>query len=469
MRICRRRRIFVVTRRRVCARAAGQLLLGGRISRGVSILEPVFAELDMHLPRSATRALTVLLPARAKLLLQGLHMSPVRPVAAADAARLEALWAAASGLAGSQPIVGAALHAQFLELALKAGDPQRACEALMMEGFFSAFSGGYRARHRTQQAIVALRRSSKHIDAAEARCLIALADAYTTFFEGRNWERAHEALMVAQRITEDAGKADASWVSHLEALRYNALYWMGRPGTAARELPAAIQRADERGNKFVWSLMMLVSGWASYCRGDVDEGRRLHRVGLEPWKDDALYLPFWWRTLADYAAHMRQGNPCAAFESVDRAWPKLRKGLIVNQELYRIEARSVRARAALGCARHSNRDRAQMLRVAECEAARIHKEEVPWAKGVALSLRGAAASIRGDHKAAQRHLADAEPVLEAASLEMVLAFCRRGRGSLLGGDEGQALVDTAGQWFDSQGVKEPEQLSVIYLPGSWDR
>ena len=59
----------------------------------------------------------------------------------------------------------------------------------------------------------------------------------------------------------------------------------------------------------------------------------------------------------------------------------------------------------------------------------------------------------------------AEQAAEAASMRLFVHACRRARGRLLADAHGRALVDAADAWMVEQGVRAPERLAAVLLPG----
>ena len=62
-------------------------------------------------------------------------------------------------------------------------------------------------------------------------------------------------------------------------------------------------------------------------------------------------------------------------------------------------------------------------------------------------------------------LAEAGTRLRAAHLGINVASARYIEGSRMGGPEGQRLVDEADGWMRSQGVKRPDRVAALVVPG----
>jgi len=167
--------------------------------------------------------------------------------------------------------------------------------------------------------------------------------------------------------------------------------------------------------------------------------------------------------------HNYDGRASEAWAVVEKMWSQLRRTMLLSHEMFRIEARWLRARCALALALQTRgKRRDSLLDDALRMGQRIRREEVRWGHGIAEALFGAVASLRGKDDVAIAHFATAEPLLEGANLESTVAIVRRARGLLLGGDEGGALIDDAQRWFDAQGVCDPPRFGAMYLPGNWD-
>ncbi len=54
-------------------------------------------------------------------------------------------------------------------------------------------------------------------------------------------------------------------------------------------------------------------------------------------------------------------------------------------------------------------------------------------------------------------------------MSLFAAAAQRSLGSLLGGDEGRALVAAADQWMTSQGIRNPARMASLYIGPAPDR
>jgi eukaryotic-like serine/threonine-protein kinase len=54
-------------------------------------------------------------------------------------------------------------------------------------------------------------------------------------------------------------------------------------------------------------------------------------------------------------------------------------------------------------------------------------------------------------------------------MALYAAVAKRRRGELMGGDEGQALVQQADDWMRGEQIKNPQGMATMLAPGRWSR
>jgi hypothetical protein len=90
----------------------------------------------------------------------------------------------------------------------------------------------------------------------------------------------------------------------------------------------------------------------------------------------------------------------------------------------------------------------------------------PWASALATLLEAAIAGAEGDRARERTRLEQALVQLVAADMGLHAAVARRRLGALLGGSEGQAMGARTDEWMGQQGIRQPERMSAILLPGA---
>jgi hypothetical protein len=96
----------------------------------------------------------------------------------------------------------------------------------------------------------------------------------------------------------------------------------------------------------------------------------------------------------------------------------------------------------------------------------MDREGASWASALAASVRASIALVGGDQDEALRLLGVAEPLLEAAHLEAVVAVVRFHRGRLLGGAEGRTSRELGEAWMAEQRVTP--SITRVLLASEWE-
>jgi hypothetical protein len=102
-----------------------------------------------------------------------------------------------------------------------------------------------------------------------------------------------------------------------------------------------------------------------------------------------------------------------------------------------------------------------LLATATRDARGIEREGAPVAAAIALLLRGSIAATRGDVAQAIEHFRRAEEQCLAQDMRLHMIAAQRARGLLVGGDEGRALVDSAGEWMAGQSISDPDRFARV--------
>jgi hypothetical protein len=90
---------------------------------------------------------------------------------------------------------------------------------------------------------------------------------------------------------------------------------------------------------------------------------------------------------------------------------------------------------------------------------------MPWANPLAGLIQAEIASSRGEHPEAIRLLTEAMEGFSSAEMGLFEAATRRRLGQLLGGDEGNRLINEADSWMTNQRIKNPARLTRMLVPG----
>jgi hypothetical protein len=124
--------------------------------------------------------------------------------------------------------------------------------------------------------------------------------------------------------------------------------------------------------------------------------------------------------------------------------------------------RFVRGLAALA-AYDEHHERA-LLSDAEACANAIARERVTWSECFSEILRFGADARRGVGERSLAHLRQAEEKATATGMALHRAVVRHRRGEIIGGDEGQTLIDEALEFMAVQNIKNPDRMLDMLSP-----
>jgi hypothetical protein len=99
------------------------------------------------------------------------------------------------------------------------------------------------------------------------------------------------------------------------------------------------------------------------------------------------------------------------------------------------------------------------------DAERLERERPPYAVSLAKTIRAAIAYQRGDTGTAQKLLASAGEELTNLGWGCFGVPARRQHGRLLEGSTGGRIVGEVDTYLRQQGVKQPDRLCAVQIPG----
>jgi hypothetical protein len=95
----------------------------------------------------------------------------------------------------------------------------------------------------------------------------------------------------------------------------------------------------------------------------------------------------------------------------------------------------------------------------------LAKDNSAMAMAYVSIIRAAIAHQKGDEETATGGLRDAVRAFDTLQYKMYAAAARRQLGRILGGEEGQALIERADVAMGEEGVVNPERIAAMLAPG----
>ncbi len=446
--------------------AAEQLLISGHIDRGMELITTLLATLGMELPATPRRALASLVLRRALLRTRGLRFRERQQgeVAASELTRVDLCWSVAGGLAMVDVVRGADFQTRHLLLALRAGEPTRVARALAVEGGFHAVGGPRSRRHAAklfaEVRTLLARNPSDHVASlvTGSECIVA--------YQGGEWRRSFELARRAEREIRNQ-KTTATWEHDtIDFFTLYNLFYLGELRELATLAPALLRHATARGDLFgATNLRVGLVNAAWLVPGDVDAAREHLAEATRQWTVRWVHLQHYHNLLGQAQAALYAGEAEPALRELIARWPALRAAQILRISLIRDESLHLRARLAISAAHDGAREREALLRGAAADAARVARASEPSVAPLGELALAAVDHARGDDERAVARLRACIPAFERAEMAAYVAATRAALGSLLGGDEGSALVAEAAGALHAQNVADPTRWFAMLAPG----
>ncbi|MDP2315597.1 MAG: protein kinase [Pseudomonadota bacterium] len=445
------------------AEASLNLLLQGHVNEGMAVLADALERTGFTMPKSPWRVLVSLLWRRAWLRVRGRNFTrrKVADIEPRLLARIDTLWSAAVGLAMFDQLRSADFHARGLMLALRAGDPLRMARAVSMELLHNAVGGsGTQARSFVlageSQALVAevddprvaagslLNRGiSAFLNGqfVEARALIDRADEeFRTRCAGNTWER-----------------------DNLNRFRARVLTLLGDLRTIIPLTRELVRDAEGRGDGYVSIHARLRTHHLVQMCEDTPQGvaEELDEL-LAAISGSGFHFQHVVHLLATAELDLFQGRPADAWNRVAATWPTIVRTMLLRVQVTRVEGAYLRGRCALAVVAvlpASDPRRAELLGIGEGEIRALHHESVPWASALAAILEASVARVGGRADAAAL-LGRAADRLDAVDMRLHAMSARLVAGEWAGQPDPAPRA-----WMREQGVRNPERLARMYVPG----
>jgi serine/threonine protein kinase len=451
-------------------RAAEQLLMSGHIDQSLPVLRGVLATLGFRYHESDLGSILSFLYHRLRIRLRGLKFRErdASQVAPEQLMRIDTLWSLSSGLSIIDTPRGRDYQARHLLLALKTGEPYRIARAISNEAGYSAMGGPPNAR-RTALLVETATQLAAHVGHPQALGVAQLAVGITAFAEGRwktAWHLAEKGeAILRERCTGVAWELDTF---HIFSLR--ALFYLGEIAEISSRLPTLLREAKERDDLFAETSLRARHGYVAWlAAGEPKKARVDTQDAVARWSKRGFYVQHYHALFAqaDIALYMRE--PRVALGLVRESREALRRSRLMRVHHLRVEwvhlcARSRIATAALADAPESE----SLLEEALSDSRRLERERVHWADALAALARAGIASIRGDWKQTARRLGFAASSFALTDMTLYAAVSRRCLGTILGGEKGKALVDSADAWMREQKIEDPAGFAAMLAPGRFD-
>lgn len=443
--------------------AGEQLLASGRIKAGLDVMQGVLRRLGQGLPRSPMRALPGMLVRRLRLKLRGLTFSAreAPQIGHEDLARVDACWSLGIGLGFVDHIRAADFQLRSLMLALDSGERYRIARALGMEAAYAAALGpAGQARSLELQHKAA--RLAEEIQVPHALAMAQYGIGVSNFLLGY-WAKARAAITAALEMLRGRCHGVFWEIASLDNMLLSTLAFLGELGEVAQRAPVLLEEAQARGD--LYSATNMRTGYpnaAWLVMGSPDLAERHLTRAMDEWTHERgaqSYYALNARTHID----LYRGDGARAWWHVQKAWGPLRRSLIDQVHLVRVDSLAIRGRCAAAAAAATADHGA--ARVAGRMARRLLRGETAWGRAHGSLIQAALYRRAGDDTAAMDALRAAIETYEDNDMALYASAARDRLGRILGGDEGRVLVEGNHARMVAAGVADPEAITRMLAPG----
>jgi tetratricopeptide (TPR) repeat protein len=440
--------------------AAEQLHASGLMDEGTKVLYRVLAAMGMRAPRSPLASLVSIVISYAWLRIVGVRFREREPRPEARL-RLDALYAVALGFPLVNNVLSIAMKMRVLVAALRAGDRLHVVRSAAL---VASDLGGYGGpQGKTERALWDLAKPLAEKEPNVSAKFTVRTTVGVTFFLRGQFREAKAALDPIQAMTTNRR------VGQQSALLFTlySLQFLGELKELTERYARTLAEAEERGNLFVSVATRTgVAATVWLAADDPDSARRDVREAMSRWAYSKFSSPEWRAVLCDAEIDLYAGDAKSAYERVEGLSATLRKNLFVFVHYVRVLTRFIQGRAAIASLRGLP---APLVRArldeARHHARRIERERMPWSGALASIVRAGIAKATGDLQGAGAALRTAIEVADGASLVLHASAARHELGLLLGGADGAALVQEAGDVMTACGVRAPSRYAAMLVPG----
>ncbi len=449
-------------------RAAEQLLISGHIDEGFDAVRAVLASIGMKLAATPRLALASLIWRLLQLKLRGLRYKErdTSQIAAEELIRVDTCWSVSIGLALVDTIRGMDFGKRHLLLALKAGEPHRIARALAIEVGYSA-TGGTKTQARTTALAREAMTLAERVNNPHAIGLSSLMAGMAAYLGG-HWKKGLDLLDRAEATLRE-GCTGVTWeLDTAMSFQLRSLLLIGDVREISARLPRCLKDVRDKGDLYAEVNLRSRAAWFVLLANDQPE-QALAEVesAIARWSQHGFHIQHYWHLTGQVEIALYRGDAAAAWEALERAWPKIERSLLLRIQFTRTEGRHLRCRGALAAAASvDSSEGRKLLKLVAGELKRIESEKLFWADPLAHLVRAGMASLASDEKAAVELLVSAAAGFDAASMNLYAAVSRKRRGELMGG-EGQRFREEAERWMTENGIVNADSMADVLAPGRW--
>jgi eukaryotic-like serine/threonine-protein kinase len=445
-------------------KAAEQFFYGGELRKGLSVLQGVLDDLDVHVPAGPRGRLLSGQWLRGRFILRGCHVKP-RDLDSTDSrvrARLDALWRATRGVVMLDHILADVLAGKHLLEALRLGDTSRALRAVALEAAFEANIGGRWFQRRSARLLRETERAAAQTGVPYDQAWLAHCRAVCAWFDGR-WQECLRLGEVAEGRLKGIGVGVAWDLAVLQGFMLSALAHLGRLRELSTRLAALIADAERRQDQYALRVFRTGDAVTSWLVDDrVDIALRVADDTLGDYRTDQFTSQHRHHLVATVQIHLYAGDAAQAWSRVDGAWQPLRWSGFLLLDCLGTQLRYLRACSALALARTAGEGSKSLLAVASHEMGRIRRSTLPMAAPMAAAIEAGIAGAERRQDAQVTALRAACDGFDAAEMALHREASRWHLAALIPG--GVTVRNESAGWMRREGIVSPASMARAVVP-----
>ncbi|MCE9579513.1 MAG: serine/threonine-protein kinase PknK [Deltaproteobacteria bacterium] len=446
-------------------RAAQQYLVAGYIDLGLGEVKAVLAASGLTYPSTPRRALWRVVWQRVMLRLRGgrYRARTVDAISPRELARVDLCWTIGIAVSTVDTIRGNVFNNLGMRLALRSGDPRRISRARSVEVAFLA-SVGRSQRARVARALAEARALAAQTGDPHAHALALGVEGQAALFFGE-FARAQRLCAEAEVLLRERCVGAAREVATMRVWTARAMQYMGKIDELAAWLPEVMQECRDRGDLYTETTLRAgILPFARLCAGDPEGARRECAAARAQWTTAGFHVQHYFAAMAELSTAIYAGDHAAAVAQARTIWPVLEGSLLLRVQLVRVAAYDTVARVLVAAAAAGAADR-KALAWGRKLVAKVARDDMPWSRALAATLGAGLAAVRGDRAAIAPQLATARAGFVAADMALHALAIDLAHGATVGGSAGASERERARAAMVALGVREPERMVGLLMPG----
>ncbi len=357
------------------------------------------------------------------------------------------------------------MQARHLLLAMRVGDRLQVLRAMCFDLIQFAIADHSEGKRERRMLEAARGLASRTGD--EGRMQIEGARGLALYMRGR-FREALETLDSAFAFAGQKRIQNSAAGGNVRLFAVFACFFTGRLREEARRAALLLRDVEGRGD-FYTAVCLRSTVMVDICLAadDPDGARRHLREAMARWTKSGFNVQHWYAMLSETNIELYVGGGARALARLERDAPALKTTFLLHSRF--IEGFTAFARACAAVASIDADPASRPARVGEARRLVGSSNRAPaaWSRVLASLARAAAANAAGDRAEALDALREALARSEGADMGLHAWAAGHRLGSLLGGDEGAALVAQSEQAMRAEGVRSPGRMAGMLLPGRW--